>query len=103
MLPLQSVLPQFGPLPEPALAAGLGAATLATTANINGGELFNAALLTVGWDPEALAGALPGTLAFLAILGGWEAGALGVGWRWWGGVGVRAGVGRMVGVGVGVV
>ncbi len=69
VLPLQSVLPQFGPLPEPALAAALGAATLATTLNINGAELFNAALLTVGWDPEAAAAALPGTLAFLAILG----------------------------------
>ncbi|KAL4425048.1 hypothetical protein ABPG77_001826 [Micractinium sp. CCAP 211/92] len=74
VLPLQSVLPQFGPLPEPALAAALGAATLATTLNINGAELFNAALLTVGWDPEAAAAALPGTLAFLAILGAHEFG-----------------------------
>lgn len=35
----------------------------------SGAELFNAALLTVGWDPEAAAAALPGTLAFLAIMG----------------------------------
>lgn len=69
VLPLASVLPQFGPLPEPALAALLGLTTVATTLNINGAELFNAALLTVGWDPAAVSEALPGTAAFLAILG----------------------------------
>lgn len=77
VLPLASVLPQFGPLPEPALAALLGLTTVATTLNINGAELFNAALLTVGWDPAAVTEALPGTAAFLAILGegpsGWQA------------------------------
>lgn len=79
MLPLASVLPQFGPLPEPALAALLGLTTVATTLNINGAELFNAALLTVGWDPAAVSEALPGTAAFLAILGerlGWCTGVL---------------------------
>jgi hypothetical protein len=35
----------------------------------SGAELFNAALLTVGWDSEAATAAVPGTLAFLAILG----------------------------------
>lgn len=77
VLPLASVLPQFGPLPEPALAALLGLTTVATTLNINGAELFNAALLTVSWDPAAVTEALPGTAAFLAILGeclsGWQA------------------------------
>ena len=58
------------PASEALLALLFGVTTLATTLNINGAELFNAALLTVGWDPEAVQGAVPGTLAFLSILGG---------------------------------
>ena len=69
VLPLASVVPQVQPASEALLALLFGVTTLATTLNINGAELFNAALLTVGWDPEAVQGAVPGTLAFLSILG----------------------------------
>ncbi|EFN52941.1 hypothetical protein CHLNCDRAFT_137300 [Chlorella variabilis] len=74
VLPVSAVQPQGSSLAETGLALLLGACTLATTLNINGAELFNAALLTVGWDPELVALAVPGTLAFLAILATHEAG-----------------------------
>ena len=70
MLPLASVLPQLGPLPEQLLAAGLGLASVATTLNIFGADLFNAALLTANWDAAAVAAAAPGAAAFVGILGG---------------------------------
>ena len=79
VLPLASVQPQVQPASEALLALLFGVTALATTLNINGAELFNAALLTVGWDPEAVQGAVPGTLAFLSILGGRGCGALGGG------------------------
>ena len=68
-----------GPAPavEAALAVGLAAATLATTLNIFGAGLFDAALFTLGpVDPAAVSAALPGTAALLAILGEpWSGGA----------------------------
>ncbi|PSC68193.1 putative zinc metalloprotease chloroplastic isoform X1 [Micractinium conductrix] len=69
VLPLASVLPQLGPLPEQLLAAGLGLASVATTLNIFGADLFNAALLTANWDAAAVAAAAPGAAAFVGILG----------------------------------
>ena len=89
VLPLASVQPQVQPASEALLALLFGVTTLATTLNINGAELFNAALLTVGWDPEAVLGAVPGTLAFLSILGrraalcvcGGVEGGAGAAWR----------------------
>lgn len=70
MLPVSAAQAQVvgGPLAEPALAVGFGAFTLATTLNIFGAEIFNAALLTAQWDPELVAGAAPGAAAFLGIL-----------------------------------
>lgn len=66
--------PTSSPAPLPLwlqalLAAGLGAATVLTTLNINGAGLFNFVLLTFGFDAERVAAAVPGTLALLAILG----------------------------------
>ena len=69
VLPVSAVQPQVSPTNEALLAAVFGATTLATTLNIFGAELFNAALLEVGWDPAAVQSALPGTAAFLTILG----------------------------------
>lgn len=70
VLPVSAAQAQVvgGPPAEAALAAAFGAATLATTFNINGGELFNAALLSAQWDAAAVASALPASAAFLAIL-----------------------------------
>ena len=63
------------PLAESLLAALLGATTIATTLNINGAELFNAALLTAKFDPDLIQQAfVPGTLATMAILGAHEVG-----------------------------
>jgi hypothetical protein len=56
------------PTVELLLALGLGLTTIATTLNINGAELFDAALLTAKFDPELISAAIPGTLATLAIL-----------------------------------
>jgi membrane-associated protease RseP (regulator of RpoE activity) len=56
------------PTVEFLLALGLGLTTIATTLNINGAELFNAALLTAKFDPELVSAAIPGTVATLAIL-----------------------------------
>ncbi|KAG7669072.1 hypothetical protein Ndes2526B_g00791 [Nannochloris sp. 'desiccata'] len=62
------------PTVELLLSLGLGFITIATTLNINGAELFNAALLTVKFDPELVSAAIPGTAAALAILLAHEAG-----------------------------
>jgi len=56
------------PTVELLLALGLGATSIATTLNINGAEIFNAALLTAKFDPELVSAAIPGTIATLAIL-----------------------------------
>lgn len=71
LLPVAAAQAQVvgGPPAELALAAAFGAATLATTLNTFDAQLFNAALLTAQWDPEAVAGAAPGAAAFLGILG----------------------------------
>ncbi|KAI3424741.1 hypothetical protein D9Q98_008130 [Chlorella vulgaris] len=74
VLPVDAVKTRVAPGTEAGLALLFGATSIATTLNINGAELFNAALLTVGWEPEAAAAALPGTLAFLAIMATHEAG-----------------------------
>lgn len=76
VFPLPSVTPQVAPGSEAALAAAFGALTVATTLNINGAELFNAALLAVQWDPALVQEAVPGAAAFLAVLGA------PVGWLW---------------------
>lgn len=59
----------MAPGSEAALAALFGALTVATTLNINGAELFNAALLAAQWDQTLVQEAVPGAAAFLAILG----------------------------------
>lgn len=62
------------PTAEVALALGLGLTTIATTLNINGAELFNAALLIAKFDPTLIASAVPATIATLGILAAHEVG-----------------------------
>ena len=58
------------------LAVVLGLATFVTTLNVFDAEIFNAALLVANVDPEKIAGAVPGTLAFLSVMVAHEVGHL---------------------------
>lgn len=53
---------------ELSLAIVLGMATVVTTANVFDAEIFNAALLVVNFNPDKIAAAVPGTLAFLSAM-----------------------------------
>ena len=54
----------------------LGLATFVTTLNVFDAEIFNAALLVANVDPDKIAGAVPGTLAFLSVMVAHEVGHL---------------------------
>ena len=56
------------PIAELSLAILLGATTIATTFNIFGAELFDAALLSAQFDSALVTEAVPGVLATFAIL-----------------------------------
>lgn len=75
VIPAESAETQVvNPAAESFLAVVLGIATICTTLNVNGAELFDAALLTAKFDPTLVTGALPASVAFLAILGAHEIG-----------------------------
>lgn len=75
VIPTKSAQTQVvNPLTEGLLAVFLGIGTICTTLNVNGAELFNAALLTVKFDPTLVTSALPASIAFLTVLGAHEIG-----------------------------
>lgn len=61
---------------ELVLSFALSLCTIATTANVMGAELFNAALLVAKFDPEKIISALPGSIGALGILLAHEIGHL---------------------------
>jgi len=74
VLPISAVQPVTSPGLEAALAVAFAGATVATTLNTFGAELFNAALLEAKFDPVLITAALPGSLATLGILAAHEVG-----------------------------
>lgn len=68
VLPIKAVQPPPSPIPDPLLSFIFGITTIATTLNVNDAQLFNAAFLVAKFDPQQLAVAAPGTVAFLLSL-----------------------------------
>ena len=76
VIPSESAEFQTSENVELVLSVVLSLCTVATTANVMGAELFNAALLVAKFDPETIMTALPGTLGALGILLSHEIGHL---------------------------
>lgn len=74
IIPTEASEVLVSPIAETALAVTLGGMTIATTLNIMGAELFNAAFLTGKLDSDLISAAVPGTMAFLTILAAHEVG-----------------------------
>ncbi|GAB4819570.1 hypothetical protein N2152v2_006616 [Parachlorella kessleri] len=74
VLPLSAVQPVPPPVNEALLAGVFGAATVAASINVLGGDVVNFLLLTFDYDLQRVIDALPATVALLAILGAHEVG-----------------------------
>ena len=68
VIPAESANYQSSDAVDVALFVLLSLASVATTVNVMGGELFNAALLEAKFDPSQIENAIPGSIAALSVL-----------------------------------